>query len=52
MSQNPTATEVAQGRVMDLFAAVCGNPDDPTVCADADTALTELDALLDSLPTT
>ncbi|HEX9338668.1 MAG TPA: hypothetical protein VF892_22415 [Pseudonocardiaceae bacterium] len=52
MSDKPTATEIAQGQVMDLFAAVCGNPDDRGVCTDADTALAELDVLLDALPTT
>ena len=42
----PTPVEAAQGRLMDAFYAVCGDPDDPEAASNADAALHALDQLL------
>jgi hypothetical protein len=46
-----TAIEAAAGHVLEMFAAVCGTPDDPDVARQADRALRTLDGLLtDTVP--
>jgi len=42
-----TAQMHAQMRVLELFGAVCADPDNRTVTDEADRALHELDALID-----
>ena len=47
----PTAAEAraeAGHKVLEMFAAVCGAPDDPAVATEANQALAELQALLDA----
>ncbi|MFI7209838.1 hypothetical protein [Micromonospora maritima] len=39
-------TTTAEHRVLELFGAVCADPDNPAVAAEADAALAEVDRLL------
>lgn len=42
-----TTMEAAHMRVLEMFAAVCGDPDNPRLAAEADEALWWLDEMLD-----
>jgi hypothetical protein len=48
------SAEALQGKVMELFQALCGDPDNTQLAADADAALQTLDTALDAqaLPVT
>ena len=48
MSEEPSPLEAAQMNVLQMFGAVCADPDSPTVAEQADAALRHLEDLLAS----
>jgi hypothetical protein len=45
-STEPTAADTTRGEIVDLFTALCGDPDNVAVATAADRALHDLDGML------
>ncbi|MEX5633366.1 hypothetical protein [Parafrankia sp. FMc2] len=46
LPDTPAAVERTREKLVELFGAVCADPDDTALCAAADGVLAELDGLL------